>query len=173
MINITKWFKHAMLASIVCIVPIKSIAATSFLESDKPFIIIEDEHDRTQAWGTCVAAYKLMSMIQAEASPATAKAMSDKANGATIALYIDYIMGMDTNASSDQFSARVKMANVLKEGIPESQLTSMLAAGEQLKHNDEWFLLVTNTLNLCMDNIDTQQELINVWREMYASGAFE
>jgi hypothetical protein len=173
MINITKWFKHAMLASIVCIVPIKSIAATSFLESDKPFIIIEDEHDRTQAWGTCVAAYKLMSMIQAEASPATAKAMSDKANGATIALYMDYIMGMDTNASSDQFSARVKMANVLKEGIPESQLTSMLAAGEQLKHNDEWFLLVTNTLNLCMDNIDTQQELINVWREMYASGAFE
>jgi hypothetical protein len=112
-------------------------------------------------------------MIQTEASPATAKAMSDKANGATIALYIDYIMGMDTNASSDQLSARVKMANVLMEGIPESQLTSMLAAGEQLKHNDEWFLLVTNTLKICMDNIDTQQELINLWREMYASGAFE
>lgn len=168
-----KWFKHTVLAFIVCFIPIKSIAASSFLESDKPFIVIEDEHNRAQAWGTCVAAYKLMSMIEAEASPATAKAMSDKANGATIALYIDYILGMDSNASSDQFSARVKMANVLMEGIPESQLTSMLAAGEQLKHNDEWFLLVTNTLKICTDNIDTQQNLINVWREMYASGAFE
>ena len=173
MLNFTKGRWHTISIFIFCFIPIKSIAATSFLESDKPFMIIEDEHDRAQAWGTCVAAYKLMSMIQAEASPATAKAMSDKANGATIALYIDYIVGMDSDASSDQFSARVKMANVLMEGIPESQLTSMLAAGEQLKHNDEWFLLVTNTLKICMDNIDTQQELINLWREMYASGAFE
>ena len=51
MLNITKWFKHTMLASIVCIVPITSLAAASFLATDKPFIIIEDEHDRAEAWG--------------------------------------------------------------------------------------------------------------------------
>ena len=173
MLNITKWFKHTMLASIACTIPMTSLAATSFLETDTPFIIIEDEHDRAQAWGTCVAAYDLMSMMQAKASPAYSKQMSDRSNGATIALYMDYIMAMDSDASSSQFSARVKMANVLMESIPETQLTAMLSSGEQLQHNKTWINLITGTINLCMSNLDTQQDLINVWREMYASGAFE
>jgi len=173
MLNITKWFKHTMLASIVCITPITSLAAASFLATDKPFILIEDEHDRTEAWGTCVAAYKLMAMIQAEASPAMAKLMSQKANGAKIALSMDYFLGQDSNANSDQISARLKMGKLLMESIPETQLTKMLARGELLQHNDEWFALVTNTLVQCTDNTDQQQSLINLWRELYASGAFE
>ena len=173
MINSTKWFKHAMLASIVCIVPMTSLAATSFLDTDKPFIVIEDEHDRAQAWGTCAAAYDLMSMMQAKASPAYSKQMSDLSNGATLALFMDYIMGVGSDVSSSQFSARVKMATVLQDGIPETQLSAMLSSGEQLQHNKTWINLITGTINLCMSNLETQQELINLWREMYASGAFE
>ena len=173
MLNITKWFKRTMLAGIICIIPMTSLAATSFLDTDKPFIIIEDEHDRAEAWGTCAAAYDLMSMMQAKASPAYSKQMSDLSNGATIALYMDYIMGLKGDDSSSQFSARVKMANVLKDGIPETQLTAMLSAGEQLQHNKVWIDSITGTINLCMSNLDSQQDLINIWREMYASGAFE
>lgn len=173
MLNITKWFKHTVLASVVCIIPITSVAATSFLATDQPFITIEDEHDRSEAWGTCVAAYNLMAMIQAETSPSMSKLLSQKANGAKIALSMDYFLGQDSDASSDQMSARLKMGKVLMESISETQLTGMLARGELLKHNDEWFTLVTNTLATCTDNTDQQQSLINLWRELYASGAFE
>lgn len=173
MLNITKWFKHTMVASIVCIIPITSLEAASFLDTDKPFIIIEDEHDRARAWGTCVAAYNLMAMIQAETSPSISKVMSQKANGAKIALSMDYFLGQDSNASSDQVSARLKMGKILMESIPETQLASMLARGDLLQHNNEWFTLVTNTLGLCMDNTDQQQSLIDTWRELYASGVFK
>ena len=173
MLNITKWFKRTMLAGIICIIPMTSLAATSFLDTDKPFIVIEDEHDRAQAWGTCAAAYDLMSMMQAKASPAYSKQMSDLSNGATIALYMDYIMGLKGDDSSSQFSARVKMAQVLQESIPDTQLTAMLSMGEQLEHNKTWINLITGTVNLCLSNRESQQGLINLWRQMYASGAFE
>ena len=173
MLNITKWFKRTMLAGIICIIPMTSLAATSFLDTDKPFIVIEDEHDRAQAWGTCAAAYDLMSMMQAKASPAYSKQMSDLSNGATIALYMDYIMGLKGGDSSSQFSARVKMAQVLQESIPDTQLTAMLSMGEQLEHNKTWINLITGTVNLCLSNGESQQGLINLWRQMYASGAFE
>ena len=173
MLSITKWFKRTMLASIICIIPITSLAATSFLDTDKPFILIEDEHNRAEAWGTCAAAYDLMSMMQAEASPSYSKQMSDLSNGATIALYMDYIMGLKGDDSSSQFSARVRMAQVLQESIPETQLTAMLSMGEQLEHNKTWINLITGTVNLCLSNRESQQGLINLWRQMYASGAFE
>jgi hypothetical protein len=34
------------------------------------------------------------------------------------------------------------MANVLMESIPETQLTAMMAAGEQLQFSEEWFELL-------------------------------
>lgn len=173
MLNITKWFKHTMLASIVCIVPITGLAAASFLATDKPFILIEDEHDRTEAWGTCVATYNLASMLQAESSPAMSKQLSQLSNGAAIAFYMDYLMGVDSDASSDQLSARINMGKLLMESIPETQLTGMLARGELLQHNGEWRTLVTNTLGLCMENLDQQKSLVNSWRDLSASGAFE
>jgi hypothetical protein len=76
-------------------------------------------------------------------------------------------------ADSAEISARIKMANMLMDGIPETQLTAMLADGERGQNNEEWLSLVVGTLELCMKNLETQQNLINVWREMYASGAFE
>jgi hypothetical protein len=173
MLNITKGFRYTIFVVIASFIPIKSIAATSYLETDQLFITIEDEYARTQAWGTCVALYDLMSKMQAETSPAYSKQMSDLSNGAKIALYIDYFLGIDVDADSAEISARIKMANVLMDGIPETQLTAMLADGERLQHNEEWLSLVVGTLKLCMKNLETQQNLINVWREMYASGAFE
>ena len=173
MLKFTKGIRFTVLASIVCLIPIKSIASTSYLETDQPFISIENEYTRTQAWGTCVALYDLMSMMQEKASPAYSKQMSDLSNGAEIALYIDYFLGVGADAGAAELSARVKMAKVLMDGIPETQLTAMLADGERMQHNEEWLSLVVSTLELCMSNLETQQELINVWREMYASGAFE
>ena len=173
MLNITKWFKHTVLASIICITPTTSFAAASFLETDKPFYMIEDEHSRNEAWGTCVAVYDLMSIIQKEESPSTSEQMAQTSNGAKIALYMDYFLAMDSEASSSQISARSKMGKVLMESIPETQLTGIFAAGEQMQHSEEWFALLTSTLGLCLSNLDQQQILINSWRDMYASGAFE
>ena len=86
---------------------------------------------------------------------------------------MDYFLAMDSEASSSQVSARAKMGNLLMESIPKTQLTAMFAAGEQMKHSEEWFALLTSTLELCLKNLEQQQMLINTWREMYASGAFE
>jgi len=173
MLHMTKWFKHTMLASIICITPITSLAATSFLDTDKLFITIEDERDRTEAWGTCIATYKLASMIQAESAPAMSKQLSQLSNGAAIAFYMNYLMGVDSDASTDQLSARIRMGKLLMESIPETQLTGMLARGEQLQRNKEWYTLVTNTLELCLKNHAQQKSLISAWRDLSASGVFE
>ena len=46
---------------------------------------------------------------------------------------------MGTNVSDD-YSARIKMGQVLSESIPETKLTLMLAKGEESKYSDEiWF----------------------------------
>ena len=172
MLNCNRWVKSAVLSAIVCIVPIKSIAA-SFLETEQPIMEIKDEHRRAEAWGTCAAAYDLMSLMQAEASPAYSKQMADKSNGAVLALYMDYFMGMPSEADSSQISARVKMAKVLSESIPETQLTAMMAAGEQSQYSEEWINSISRTLELCLSNLDEQQQLIDLWRTMYASGMFE
>ena len=173
MINITQWLKHTALASIICIIPATGFAAASFLQTDKPFYMIEDEHSRNEAWGTCVAVYDLMSIIQKEESPATSEQMAQTSHGAKIALYMDYFLAMDSEANSSQVSARDKMGKLLMESIPETQLTAMFSAGEQMKHSEEWFALLTSTLKLCLSNLEQQQMLINTWRELYASGAFE
>jgi len=169
--KIVQKFKHMILTFMVCIIPATGLA-DSFLETDKPFFLIEDEHNVAEAWGTCVAAYNLMSMIQEDTSPAFSKQMSDRSNGAKIALFIDYFLKLDSDSSSNQISSRKKMANVLMESIPEAQLTAMMAAGEQLQFSEEWFELLTSTIKLCASNLDQQQNLINTWRELYASGAF-
>jgi len=82
-------------------------------------------------------------------------------------------MGVDSDASTDQLSARIRMGKLLMESIPETQLTGMLARGEQLQRNKEWYTLVTNTLELCLKNHAQQKSLISAWRDLSASGVFE
>ena len=65
------------------------------------------------------------------------------------------------------------MAKLLSDSIPETQLTAMMAEGEQTKYGEEWFEKIVTTLELCINNLDEQQRLIDLWRSMYASGAFE
>jgi uncharacterized tellurite resistance protein B-like protein len=172
MLNLAKGIRHTILVVIACFIS-PTLLAASYLETEKPFIMIKDEYRRAEAWGTCVAAYELMSKIQVDAAPATAKQFSDKSNGATLALYMDYFMGIDSDASSSQISARIKMAKTLSEGIPETQLTAMLAAGEHSQYSEDWFKKLASTLELCINNLDEQQRLIDLWRTMYASGMFE
>jgi len=148
-----------------------SIAA-SFLETEKPIMEIEDEYRMADAWGTCAASYELMALLQAEASPAVSKAWSDKANGADIALFVAYFLAMDTNVSDD-YSARIKMGQLLSKSIPETKLTSMLAKGEATEYSDEWANQLANTIKLCQSNIEEQQILIDTWRQLYASGVLE
>ena len=171
MFNFKNWIKHITQISIICMMSSTSIAA-SFLETEKPIMEIEDEYRMADAWGTCAASYELMALLQAEASPAVSKAWSDKANGADIALFVAYFLAMDTNVSDD-YSARIKMGQLLSKSIPETKLTSMLAKGEATEYSDEWANQLANTIKLCQSNIEEQQILIDTWRQLYASGVLE
>tara|TARA_B110000046_G_scaffold172043_1_gene193446 strand:- start:46 stop:564 length:519 start_codon:yes stop_codon:yes gene_type:complete len=172
MLNFTKGIRHTILIVTTCFIS-PTLLAASYLKTEKPFIMIKDEYRKAEAWGTCVAAYDIMSMIQGEAAPATAKQFSDRSNGAKMALYMDYFMGMDSDSGSSQISVRNKMAKLLSDSIPETQLTAMMAEGEQTKYGEEWLEKIVTTLELCINNLDEQQRLIDLWRSMYASGAFE
>ena len=79
---------------------------------------------------------------------------------------------MGTNVSDD-YSARIKMGQVLSESIPETKLTLMLAKGEESKYSDEWANQLANTVKLCQSNIEEQQTLIDTWRKLYASGVLK
>jgi hypothetical protein len=171
MLNFKNWIKYIIQATIICMMSSSSIAA-SFLETEQPIMAIEDEYRMADAWGTCAAAYEVMALLQAEASPAVSKSWSDKANGADIALFVAYFLAMDTNVSDD-YSARIKMGQLLSKSIPETKLTSMLAKGEATEYSDEWANQLANTIKLCQSNIEEQQILIDTWRQLYASGVLE
>jgi len=166
-----KGFKQFMaLIAALSIFHSGSSLADTFLDSDKPFIAIQDENRQAEAWGTCVATYKLMSLIQKNDSPAFSKQLSDLANGATIALYMSYMSGISENGD---LAARDKMGKVLMESIPDTRFTAITAAGELTNHNEEWQGSVMATLEQCHKNLETQQLMVDAWRNLYASGAYE
>lgn len=144
----------------------------SYVNVDVPFILMKDAHRQADAWATCSAVYAIASEIL-ESSPAQAKHLKEMSNGASIAVTMTHVSdGLDTGITSERFAALWNYSKLLASSLPESKMTAILADAEGMgKGKAEQFIRkLTATLEICMQNADSQQAYIDTWRELAKSG---
>ena len=171
-----KKLTHLLLLSICLSAGVHSSEGESYLNTDKPFLTIEDINRQSEAWGTCSATYRLTSMLFADSQPAQAEEYKNYSNGAKIAVIMANVGdALDEGTSPARFSSIWAFSKALGDSIPESQFTRIMADAESLRGSGlggfETKLL--KTMQVCLDNLEGQQNYIDLWRELAKSGLLE
>ena len=144
----------------------------SYVDGNKPFLLISDANRQGEAWGICAAAYKIMSALLESAS-AQAQQYENLSNGASLAVVMTHVSkGLSPDMSQDSFNALWNYSKTLADSVPEVQRTTILADAESLGESGkaEFIERLGATVKVCMDNLDGQQTYIDAWRELGKSG---
>ena len=75
----------------------------------------------------------------------------------------------------ERFNATWAYSKVAMEEWPKTARTTLLFDDEVLgaEGRDQFVDNLTDTVKICMDNLEAQQVYIDTWRELYKSGLFE
>jgi hypothetical protein len=144
----------------------------SYVDGSKPFLSIKDVNRQAESWGTCSAAYEVMSMIL-QSKPAKAKQFKDLSNGASMAVAMSHVTeGLTPDITPEQFNSLWSFSKTLADSIPEIKRTMILADAEYFGEagTDKFVKKVSATVKVCMKNLDGQQTYIDTWREIAKSG---
>lgn len=138
----------------------------TYIESNKPIILIEDVNRQAEAWATCSAIYEFYAAINKN-KPNTAKLFKQKSNGAKVAVVLSQIL---PTLDPDQFdynvfSSTLNYAQFSAEEIPKVKMTAILSDMEILDNNI-FLNKLSNTLNVCTENLEGQQMYIDIFREI-------
>lgn len=150
--------------------------------SDKPIVLIEGKHDRARAWATCAAIYKTVANLieHAENMPAEAKLFRKLSNGAEVAVAMTFVRdtfkGDVQNISPERFNATWAFAKTAMEEMPaiaqtEIEINATLESsqpGQDGKTSER--IEIYNAAEICMNNVEAQDTLIDLWRELATSG---
>ena len=156
-----------------------SSEGNSFIQYKEPFVQISDPHRQAEVWATCHVAYEVFSRLAAKAEPAQSQQFHQFANGAKVAIIMTYIrdaMGdMDPKtpeASTNRFNAAIEFGKLAAESLPETKATSLMAILESGNESQKtkWYADIGATINHCVGNLEGQQVLIDLWRDLATSG---
>ena len=142
--------------------------------SSKPIILIKDKHAQAKAWATCAEIYDALGNFYAAANkaPETVKQLRNMANGAEVAVAMTFVSRMlaesDISPSTIRFNATWTMAKMAMKETPSAVQTTINAALERngAAEMDE----IIKAGGICTQNVEDQQTMINLWRELAASG---
>jgi len=146
------------------------------------FALINDKHERARHWAICAAIYEASAVVHETLfnQPADAKQMRELSNGAKVAVSMTFVAEMaaemgDLEASGlvDRFKATWDFAKLMSNTMPETIKTVIDA--DLSKVTDENSLMdalkpIFETATICMSNVELQQAMINLWRELAMSG---
>lgn len=144
----------------------------SYVDGSKPFIQIKDINRQAEAWGTCSAAYEVMSILL-KSTPAQAKQIKDYSNGATIAVVMTHVTSaLTSDMTPEKFNAIWDYSKTLGDSIPETKRTMILASAESLGETNanKFADKITATVKVCNSNLVDQQMYIDAWRNLAKSG---
>lgn len=151
----------------------------SFIEYFEPFVEISDPHRQAEVWATCHVVYEIYSVLAKTAEPTQSRQFHQFANGSKVAIIMTYVsdaMGdMDpetTEASTNRFNAAIEFGKLASESLPDTKatsLTAILESGNEDQKN-QWYADIGATINHCVTNLNGQQVLIDLWRDLAASG---
>ena len=144
----------------------------SYVDGKKPFVLIKDINRQAEAWGTCSAAYEIMATLL-ESTPAQAKKVKDLGNGASLAVVMSHVThGLTSDITPEKFDALWAYSKTLADSIPETRRTMILADAEALgdKGAELFANKISETIKVCISNLEGQQSYIDTWRELAKSG---
>lgn len=176
------WFQLSILLFLLNPVRIQAAEGVSFISYKTPYLLISDPHRQAEVWATCHAAYDIVSAAMKIQSPAQSDQFHQMANGAKIAIMMAYVSDamkdMDDknpNASISRFNAALEYGKTASKSMPETKNTALMAifeaADEQQK--TQWFADLGATINGCVENLEGQQLLIDMSRNLATSGLFQ
>lgn len=145
----------------------------SYVDGTKPFLLIKDLNRQADAWGTCAATYEVMSILLMESSPAQAKQYQERGNGSAIAIVMTHVSdGLSSDMTQARFNSLWSLSKTLATSIPETKRTMILADAERLgaSGSEKFIGKVVTTIEICMSNLEGQQNYIDKWRELAKSG---
>jgi uncharacterized lipoprotein YehR (DUF1307 family) len=157
------------------VVPFIEMNGKSWVDGSIPFFTIHDVHRQAEAWAICASAWLIASELMTIDSPAKSQQFKETYNGAKIAVGMTYMNEIITDKVSDQsllaskFNSTWEFAKVAMESLPESQFTVMVADLEN-SDNITWLKNHSATLQVCDQNMETQQHYIDMWRDLATSG---
>lgn len=153
-----------------------SIASASsgatYLAEEKPFIAIKDVNREAEAWATCAASYDIMAELIGPQS-ARAQQLSELANGSELAVTMALVIDdLSEEMEPERFEALWTYAKHAGQEIPKTRRTAILADAETLgSDNSEMFVnKISETVKICVENLELQQMYIDMWRELAKSG---
>lgn len=151
----------------------------SFIQYNEPFVQIADPHRQAEVWATCHVAYEIYSRLAATAEPARSGQFHQFANGAKVAIIMTYvsdaISDMDPKTpetSTNRFNAAIEFGKLAAESLPETKATALMAileSGDEGQKN-QWYADLGATITDCVENLEGQQVLIDLWRDLSTSG---
>ena len=144
----------------------------TFLIGNPSFKSINDVNREGESWAVCSATYDIMSELIG-ADTAQGLQYGQYANGAEVALTMALVSdGLTKSLEPKKFSALWSYAQLAGKEWPKTRMTYILAEGEKsgAKEIDAYITKLGNTMKVCMDNLETQQKYIDLWRELAKSG---
>lgn len=162
--------RTAIVVSLILPLPTVGAEYPSYVDGSKPFIEIEDVNRQSEAWGTCSVIYEISATIAAESKPAQARLYKDLSNGASMAVAMTHVMnGFTADISPERFDALWAYSKSLISSIPETKKNIIFADAEGIEA-DEFLGKIVATIEVCMENLESQQDYIDDWRELAKSG---
>ena len=149
--------------------------ADAYVDGSKPFIAIKDVNRQGEAWAMCSASYDLMANIF-ESKPATSQRMKEWANGAQLSISMTLLVGEGLGEMTpEQFYATWAYSKVAMEEWPKAAHTTLMFNAEMLgeEGTEEFVVNLSETVKICIENLEGQQIYIDTFREFMKSGMFE
>lgn len=173
------WCQLSILLILLNPLRIQAAEGVSFIDYKTPYVLIDDPHRQAEVWATCHVAYEIVSRMMKKQSPAQSDQFHQFANGAKVAIIMTYIRdAMDDMESkspdlaSSRFNASIEFGKLAAESLPETKTTALMAifeAGNE-QQQTKWFADIGATINGCVENLEGQQLLIDLWRDLATSG---
>ena len=144
-----------------------------YVDGSTQFVLIEDVNRQAEAWATCAATYEIMATIFETSNPSQAQQYHDMSNGAALSVAMTHVLdGFEEDITPERFNSLWNYSKVLIQSLPETQTNMILADAERYSDEDvsSFYSKLGATAEVCVSNLDGQQEYIDLWRDLAKSG---
>lgn len=145
----------------------------TYIDGRSRFAEISSPQEQAEAWAVCAAAYDVMSTIMQVSAPERARQLHHLANGAQVSIGMALVAAQleidtDTTGFVDLWAAH----EAAMVDLPQQKLADILEDGEAMgdERAAEFGNKINATVFTCIENLDTQRDYVESWRELAEKG---
>lgn len=171
-----KYLVALTLRSLIIFVGVQAHAAETWLMGPEDFSANRDPSSQSKQWITCAATYEFTAQfVFGEQNKAQSDAFHNLSNGAVMAATMAMVSTARHSLTREEIlaewepiRAKRKWISLIKASLDTEQVALM--AGFESDQVGAFSDLLVATSKICQANLDTQQEYIDLWRNLYDLG---